>query len=39
MCKDPIVEEVRKAGEELTLQANYGLYTLLLKSKEKRKET
>jgi len=28
MWKDPIVEEVRKAGEELFRQANYDLHTL-----------
>jgi hypothetical protein len=28
MWKDPIVEEVRKAGEELFKQANYDLHTL-----------
>jgi len=28
MWKDPIVEEVRKAGDELFKQANYDLHTL-----------
>ena len=40
MWKDPIVEEVRKAGEELARQANYDLHTLcenLRKNEKKRK--
>ena len=28
MWVDPIVDEVRKAGEELSKQANYDLHTL-----------
>lgn len=37
MWKDPIVEEVRKAGEELAREANYDLHTFCenLRKKEK----
>jgi len=36
--KDPIVEEVRKAGEELAKRANYDLHTFLetLRNNEKK---
>ncbi len=40
MWKDPIVEEVRKAGEELARQANYDLHTFcenLRKNEKKHK--
>lgn len=40
MWKDPIVEEVRKAGEELARRANYDLHTFfenLRKNEKKRK--
>jgi hypothetical protein len=39
MWQDPIVEEVRKAGEELARRANYDLHTFfenLRKSQNKR---
>jgi hypothetical protein len=38
MWKDPIVEEVRKAGEELARRANYDLHTFLenLRKNEKK---
>jgi len=39
MWQDPIVEEVRKAGEELAKRANYDLHTFfenLRKSQNKR---
>ncbi|MCL0047961.1 hypothetical protein M1N20_00655 [Dehalococcoidia bacterium] len=38
MWQDPIVEEVRKAGEELAKQANYDLHTFFenLRNNEKR---
>ena len=39
MWQDPIVEEVRKAGEELARRANYDLHTFfenLRKSQSKR---
>ena len=40
MWKDPIVEEVRKAGEELARQANYDLHTFCgnLRKNEKKRE-
>ena len=31
MWKDPIVQEVRKAGEELARQADYNLHTFFQK--------
>ena len=40
MWKDPIVEEVRKAGEELARRANYDLHTFfenLRRNEKKRK--
>ncbi len=39
MWKDPIVEEVRKAGEELAKQANYDLHTFFenLRRNEKKR--
>jgi hypothetical protein len=38
MQKDPIVEEVRKAGEELFKQANYDLHTLFENIRKSQKE-
>jgi hypothetical protein len=38
MWKDPIVEEVRKAGEELFKQANYDLHTLFGNIRKSQKE-
>jgi hypothetical protein len=38
MWKDPIVEEVRKAGEELFKQANYDLHTLFENIRKSQKE-
>ena len=39
MWKDPIVQDVRKAGEELTKQANYNLHTFFqnLRDNEKKR--
>lgn len=38
MWEDPIVQEVRKAGEELAKQANYNLHTFFqnLRNTEKK---
>ncbi len=38
MWKDPIAEEVRKAGEKLAQEANYDLHTFL-KTSDKMKKT
>ncbi len=40
MLKDPIIREVRKAGEELAKQANYDLYTFFqnLRNNEKKRD-
>lgn len=40
MWRDPIVEEVRKAGEQLARRANYDLHTFFqnLRNNEKNKE-
>ena len=40
MLKDPIVQEVRKAGEELAKQANYDLHTFFqnLRNNEKKRD-
>jgi hypothetical protein len=37
MCKDPIVKETRKAGEELAKKANYNIHAFFenLRKKEK----
>ena len=39
MLKDPIVQEVRKAGEELTKQADYDLHIFFqnLRNNEKKR--
>ena len=39
MWQDPIVQDVRKAGEELAKQANYDLHTFFqnLRNNEKRR--
>ena len=39
MWKDPIVEEVRKAGEELARQANYDLHTFCENLRKNAKKT
>jgi hypothetical protein len=38
MQKDPIVEEVRKTGDELFKQANYDLHTLFENIRKSQKE-
>jgi hypothetical protein len=40
MWKDPIVQNVRKAGEELAKKANYDLHTFFqnLRNNEKKKK-
>jgi hypothetical protein len=40
MWRDPIVQEVRKAGEELAKQANYDLHTFFqnLRNNEKKRK-
>ena len=40
MLKDPIIREVRKAGEELAKQANYDLHTFFqnLRNNEKKRD-
>ena len=40
MWRDPIVEEVRQAGEELAKRANYNLHTFLenLRKNEKKRK-
>ena len=38
MWKDPIVQEARKAGEELARQAGYNLHTFFQKLRENEKE-
>ena len=38
MWKDPIVQEVRKAGEELAKQANFNLRTFFQNLRNKEKE-
>ena len=38
MWKDPIVQEVRKAGEELARQAEYNLHTFFQKLRKNEKE-
>jgi len=37
MWKDPIVQEVRKAGEELARQADYDLHTFFQKLRKNEK--
>lgn len=41
MWQDPIVQEVRKAGEELAKQANFNLHTFFqnLRNNEKKKHS
>ena len=38
MWKDPIVQEARKAGEELARQADYNLHTFFQKLRKNEKE-
>ena len=38
MWKDPIVQEARKAGEELARQAGYNLHTFFQKLRESEKK-
>ena len=38
MWKDPIVQEVRKAGEELAEQANYSLLDLFQRLRDNEKK-
>ena len=38
MWKDPIVQEVREAGEELAKKANYDLHTFIENLKENEKK-
>ena len=40
MWRDPIVQDVRKAGEELAKQANYDLHTFFqnLRNNEKKRK-
>jgi hypothetical protein len=40
MWRDPIVQDVRKAGEELARQANYDLHTFFqnLRNNEKKRK-
>ena len=38
MWKDPIVQEARKAGEELARQAGYDLHTFFQKLRKNEKE-
>jgi len=40
MWRDPIVQDVRKAGEELAKQANYNLHTFFqnLRNNEKKQK-
>ena len=40
MWKDPIVQDVRKAGEELAKQANYDMHTFFqnLRNNEKKQD-
>jgi hypothetical protein len=37
-CVDPIVDEVQKAGEKLSKQANYDLHTLCENLRNKQKK-
>lgn len=39
MWKDPIVEEVRKAGEELAKKSNYSLQDMLQNLRESEKKS
>ena len=39
MWNDPIVDEVRKAGEELARQANYDLHTFCENLRQKEKQS
>ncbi len=39
MWKDPIVEEVRKAGEELAKKSNYNLQSMLQSLRESEKKS
>lgn len=41
MWRDPIVQDVRKAGEELAKQANYDLHTFFqnLRNNEKKRNS
>jgi len=38
MWKDPIVQEARKAGEDLAKQVNYNVHTFFQKLRENEKE-
>lgn len=38
MWKDPIVQEARKAGEDLAKQANYNIHTFFQKLRRNEKE-
>ena len=38
MCDDPVVKEVRKAGEELARKANYNVHTFFENLRKKEKE-
>ena len=38
MWKDPIVEEVRRAGEELAKKANYDLHTFFEQMRQREKQ-
>ena len=38
MWKDPIVQETRKAGEELARQADYNIHTFFQKLRKNEKE-
>lgn len=38
MWKDPIVQEARKAGEKLAMQADYNLHTFFRKLRKNEKE-
>ena len=38
MWQDPIVQDIRKAGEELTKQANYNLHTFFQKLRNNEKQ-
>ncbi|MBI5846623.1 MAG: hypothetical protein HZB31_01475 [Nitrospirae bacterium] len=39
MWKDPIVEEVRKAGEELAKKSNYNLQSMLQSLRDSEKKS
>jgi hypothetical protein len=38
MWQDPIVQDIRKAGEELTKKANYNLHTFFQKLRNNEKQ-